>query len=880
MSNRIRLVPAVGILLILVASVAAGPFDRFQLPPRWQSEFWARPETKSLLAVDPKELAERIPAQVGFRFCRCPTCGAAENEMPLVWSPEAPDDLACRLCKANFPNLSKPPKEPPKTPPPEEVIEVRPSVLHKYPYQVIDPIRQTYPDERVYLQAKRDYEVREYFTKVALYAAIRHRDQPPAEKDPNLVRLASVILLRFAQVYPDYAMHFDQPGQPKILQPATVAPPYRRGYATGKWDWSAALDVSLNLVIAHALIRDEPLLLETGRALGIPDPVRKIENDFFRASARFIQSQPIEDSETALHAHRGLLAVGRLLDDARLIADATARVEQFLQRGFAYDGLWRHGDTAAHRRIVEILDGWLTPLLTNQSIPRLALARRAGDVTLTAARSEEIQQVSWSGAPRHSAVRGPALLGGSGVARLAIGSGADALDIECRGLGNLDSPRSRRLALRLAIAGRPVLTDLDDLPPTQDGFDLASASHNTVLINGMNQRESLAQAQLPAPGAETLFFVADPDFQVAILEDRYAYPRTARKYRQWIAAIAGPRTRYAVTLFEIEGGFQHDQLWHAAPGWSGSWDLPAPTALVAGPETLLPPGTRYIEKSQAGDGRWFLQALGAFHGLTLARLDRPAVAELQGPELGVRLHLLGAVPTVAIVGRLDASKPLSPALILRRRATDERPLLSAFVTVLEPLNRSGQKLRRVGRVDSPEGTIQLVIETDEGTDHLVLNLRPGQDQTLRLADGRTLNTNGLLTRVSATELIVAGGESASIDGIAAQASRAAGVIRAVRPGHGFETDQLLPDPESLSGRTLLIQHGDGTSRGWTLDRVENHPGTKPTAQLHVREETGFQIDPRTGFAHYDAPFDQPHPGPHTFVIARIARQGLGPHSPN
>jgi len=68
-----------------------------------------------------------------------------------------------------------------------------------------------------------------------------------AEVSPALARLAGLLILRFAQVYPSYAAHYDQPGQPKYLQPADLPPPYRRNYRTAKWDWSGALDVPLNL---------------------------------------------------------------------------------------------------------------------------------------------------------------------------------------------------------------------------------------------------------------------------------------------------------------------------------------------------------------------------------------------------------------------------------------------------------------------------------------------------------------------------------------------------------------------------------------------------------------------------------------------------------
>src|SRR5690606_19597030 len=150
--------------------------------------------------------------------------------------------------------------------------------------------------------------------------------------------------------------------------------------------------------------------------------------------------------------------------------------------------------------------------------------------------------------------RRPALLGGAGLVRLAVGSDSDALDLELRGLGDFDASRSNRLALRLAVGGRTVLSDLDDHPPAPDGFDRATVSHNTATINSLNQRENPDLARLPAPGSDLRFFAADPDFQVAVLEDRFAYPTTATRYRRLLIVSAGVQTRYAVEVFDLEGG--------------------------------------------------------------------------------------------------------------------------------------------------------------------------------------------------------------------------------------------------------------------------------------------------------------------------------------
>ncbi|MHC5544391.1 hypothetical protein ACYOEI_39685, partial [Singulisphaera rosea] len=272
---------------------------------------------------------------------------------------DKPAVLTCRHCGVAVPNDQFPAKDEKDKKVPEDVVDVLPRVTHHYPYHVVEAAKQRYPDERLYLAAKRDYEARQFLSKAALYAAVRYHEAPGGRQDPALARLASVLILRFAQTYPAYATHYDQPESPKVFQQADLPPPYRQGYKTGKWDWTAGLDVPLQLVIAYALIRDTPALQEAGRALGDLHPSKTIERDLFRASAEFVRLQPEEFSEKSLQAYRGILAVGRLLDDAGFVHEALTRLDGFAERGFYHDGLCREGDAATHRRILELIDGWL-----------------------------------------------------------------------------------------------------------------------------------------------------------------------------------------------------------------------------------------------------------------------------------------------------------------------------------------------------------------------------------------------------------------------------------------------------------------------------------------------------------------------------------------
>jgi len=280
----------------------------FQLPAKWQEQFWGDPAVQALLDLDQQKLCDLVPGQAGFKHCRCPKCGAPEQDDPLSWSISKPDKLNCRQCSGSFPDDKFPAKSGDKIP--EDVVEVLPRVFHHYPYHVMEAEQQLYADERAYLAAKRDYEAREFMAKFALYAAVKYRDQESGSKDVRLGRVASILLIRFAQLYPHYATHFDHIGSPKTIDRADLRPPFRRSYGTAKWDWSGCLDVPLNLVIAYSILKNDPILAEAGKALNVAEPNRLIERDLLRASADFVRAQPEEYAEASLLAYRGMLAVG------------------------------------------------------------------------------------------------------------------------------------------------------------------------------------------------------------------------------------------------------------------------------------------------------------------------------------------------------------------------------------------------------------------------------------------------------------------------------------------------------------------------------------------------------------------------------------------
>ncbi|MDG3006532.1 hypothetical protein [Paludisphaera mucosa] len=872
------------------------PLGPVRLPKEWQDRFWATPQAKAFLKLSPKELADLVPVQAGLKYCACPVCDAPERGDPLVWSIEQPKVVVCRKCKGSFPNDTIPLPSPADKKLPTEKIEVLPGRWHFYPYHPVELEKAKYPDERLYLHAKRDYEARAYLAKAALYAAVRWHDQEPAARDPKLAQAAAALILRFAQVYPAYAMHNDQPGVAKQFQPARVPPPYRHGYQTAKWECNGSLETPMNLLLAYSLLRDGADWAEAGRLLECSDPKRIIEEDLFLASAELASRQPDDYTEDSLAVYRGMLSVGKLLGSQVLVVEARSRLDEFTRRGFYYDGFWRGADVLSHRRVLGMLDGWIDGLLTKPgdvadgraAFPMIELARTAGAAVPSRPHDPDVRRASWPIETGDEPSHRPLLLGGAGLALLSVGEPGRSLDVEIRGRDGLADRRCQRLAFRLSVGGVPLLDDLDERPPTADGFDLATASHNAVVVDGLNQRETPQAARVPTPGSDFLYFAADPDFQVVTVADRFAYPISTKRYRQtFVACRSGPR-RYALSIFEVDGGLQHDQIFHAAPGRKEEWRPLIATQPTTG--SLLPPSISFLPSARPQEGRWFVQSYGEFRPRLRGVAAEPCRVVLDGGReksaagAVLKLHLLGDMPSTLITadsadapaGDDATSGPESTrsSLIVRRRSDAGQALNSTFVTVFEPVEPGVAPLDRVARVESIGDAVVVLIESPEGSDHLVFNRRPGTTLRVKTANGRFVSTDGLAVRVRGEDVFLAGGTYVEAAGKLVSQKSVRGTVTAAERdpnerGRGwFQTPEKLPEGLDVAGRTLFIEHGDGTVRSWTLDSIEP---TADGARLRVREEPGFRIDPASGAAgYYQFPLTS-SPGPHRFRLAQLSR---------
>ncbi len=164
---------------------------------------------------------------------------------------------------------------------------------------------------------------------------------------------------------------------------------------------------------------------------------------------------------------------------------------------------------------------------------------------------------------------------------LAVGEKGGAIDLGGPRPGQ--HRRSPLSAAGAAVGGRrstDARRSRPSKPPTATGWDRATASHNTVVVDGLNQRESLGKAAEPAAGWRSSSsrrpILTSPQVLVALMIP--AYPQSTTRYRQTPMAAEGlHQSGYAISaVFEVMAGFQHRFRLHIADAASGSrarWQL-------------------------------------------------------------------------------------------------------------------------------------------------------------------------------------------------------------------------------------------------------------------------------------------------------------------
>ncbi len=679
-----------------------------------------------------------VPDQSGLRFIDCPNCTGGHQENQLIWKPESPDQIACRYCGHQYPS---------------EVYPATESVTVRNPHgeSVQFPYWADSGGYRHFFSARRDDLVRDYLADRTRELALLYA----VTEDPSYARRAAILLDRFAQVFPGWCYHFDYPFQQKEIYDGDVSPAqFRPGYRTARWNWWAYSDIPVPLVEAYDWIRDSSVFAQLTTERGI-DTAMRIEQDLIRNAAEQVLANPEPYTNMSPTAWRALVLSGRVLKEPRYVHEVVRRLRTFVDTQFFYDGAWPEGspDYAAQtvgglERVLSLLRGYSDPadysdavdggrfdqLDLAVSLPAMKQAREAQmKMRLPDGRSVPVHD-TWSTSRRGSLKStSPWLLPALGHACLGGGTDRHQTQLHLTWSGGYGHSHADNLSILLFAHQCELLSDLGYSHTAYRSWTLATAAHNTVVIDGRNQ--SLGGRQAPTDGRLLFCDISNPRIQVVSADGTRGYAGLASVYqRTMILVKADEDHHYAVDLFEVEGGRTHDYFLHGDADHVGTVTTELPLAQLP---TLLPSGFNWTPTQNEGEAHrtsethyayGFLRNLKS--GAVTSEAMLPVTFRSDGTDSGPGIRVLlfpqadsqlitGQNPSVRLAREDDANleKFHRPFLMLRHQPSDSR---SRFLALLEAFE-TRPSLNSVERISISGEAVVLRVRIGDRTDLIAVS---------------------------------------------------------------------------------------------------------------------------------------------------------------
>lgn len=686
------------VLCLLVCAVS-GPPARPVLPPSYtvKDADSLRKNVSVALALSPEEIYNLVPTQSGIYFCGCPNCdGGAHEANVLVWEPGMGDSVKCRYCGMTFPNDRFPENQ-------EQVLMAPSGARHVYRWFETDEGRQ------FHFQGRALYDRYVWCERMAHLMANLYA----LTGDTACGDRAAIIVGRFAQVFPDYAVRYSYPFRPVRFFPADQKYPYEglnEPYRGAKLYWWAYCDIPATLARAYDLLAAGDSFDRMRGILG-EDIEERIENDLIRLGYEFTTANPDSHDNMMPCTYHDMVIAGRVLNEPAMVHETLQRFKDLIQASFTFDGWWREGAPSYHwqavnalNRVADVARGytdppeWEGPRFENlepaAAVPMLAKARQTGEQgVLPDGRLIPIND-TWSSdrrtPPSTSVSR---LWSGMGHAVLGTGDDQDQFQLHLNWSGAYGHAHADNASVILRACGTELASDIGYTHTRYRNWTLNTASHNTVVVDSRSQ--TIGTKESPSTGNLLFYDDHDPRVQVIDVDASPAYPNCS-VYRRRLAHVHIADGRdYVVDLFDVEGGESHDYFLHGSADESGALEvgIPLPQKI----SSLVPEwgGTQEYTGENCLDlsgerfhPYWFLWDIRA------GEAEGEVQATWVYSEAGLRLHAF--VEPDSMVVRFS-----SPAI--RPAGEDDRRLLdslrhglmirhrnnrSCFAAVLEPFRKT------------------------------------------------------------------------------------------------------------------------------------------------------------------------------------------------
>lgn len=692
--------------------------------------------TKQIREMDEAAVVGLVPMQSGLQYVGCPNCTAGRQERQLEWTIERPDVVVCAFCKHEYPSEKYPMHE-------AVVVHTPRGEQARFAYWA------NAEGYRYFFQARRDDEVRRYLAWQTRSLAELYK----ATGDKFHARRAAVILDRFAEVFPNWCYHYDYPFRQKEIYDGDVSPSeFRDGYRTARWNWWAYSDIPDELVDAYQMLKESGAFEDLSKEKGV-DVARRIEADLLRNAGDQVLANRDDYTNMSPNAWQDLVKLGRVIEEPKYVHEVVRRFRKLMELQFFYDGFWSEGAPSYGRQTVGNLNvvlrslqgysdpaGYVDPvdgtrfddLHLEADFPLLRQAQAALDrMVLPDGRLVPVHD-TWSVAERRrpptqwSSYLIPAL----GHSCLGIGDGQTRTEFHLTWSGGYGHQHADMLSLMLYAPGGEVLSDLGYTHTAYRSWTLATAAHNTVVIDGHSQEPGSRSA--PTDGNLRFIDLTHPAVQVVSVDGVRAYPKLATKYERTLVVVdAGQGRRYAVDLFEVVGGTTHDYFLHGSADVSTQVRASIPMIDRA---TLLPAGMDWratVNEGESGKAFERHYPYGFLAQLKSAGVlnKQPVRIDFSGesPQDGLRVTVIPEPESELVVGQNPSIRGAGeddsrledfhrPFAMLRHTASKKG---SRFVAVLEP-HGAEPFIQSVERMTATAGALSLRITLPDRIDVVML----------------------------------------------------------------------------------------------------------------------------------------------------------------
>ena len=575
-------------LVLLLTLAAVNPAHPFL-----ESEYTAenidglREKVQDALAMTPEELYDLVPTQSGIYFCGCPHCdGGAQENGVLDWKLCLGDRVRCRYCDMEFPNEQYPENR--------ELRITAPSGANQvYRWYENGEGRQ------YHFQGRRLYDRMDWCRKRAYVLASLYALTGESEYGDR----AAVIVGRFAQVFPDYAVRYDYPFAPVRFFPADQKYPYDDlpPYRGAKFYWWGFGDVPADLVRAYDLLAAGDAFSRMESLLG-PDIETRVEKDLIRLSYEFVSANPETKGNMSPGLYRNMILAGRVLNDPAIVHDAVGRFQALLRDRFTFDGWWKEGAPSYHwqtvNNLVTVADAakgytdppdWEGPrfddLYLEKDAPMLAKAIAAGNAgVLPDGRFMPINDTWWH-SKREPLTESPSRLWpGLGHAILGAGEGTHQVQAHLNWSGDHGHAHADNGSVIIWAHGKELASDIGYTHTRYRNWVLNTASHNTVVVDERSQLMWLDD--IHTKGNLLFFDDGHPHVRMIDVDATPAFYECPVYRRRLVLVHADAGKDYVVDLFDVEGGATHDYFWHGSADEAGVFD--SSLSLDTPVESLVP----------------------------------------------------------------------------------------------------------------------------------------------------------------------------------------------------------------------------------------------------------------------------------------------------